>query len=455
MLRKTFAILIIAILLASYYVYPLSAPTNGADMEGRNTAYHIKIKMISQREFEVEEDIYVVNKGEQAVDKLLLQVFPKAFAQPSTSPIAAKSYPTGWSAGNLVVNEVTIGNQHVTPLFEGVLMVLPLNKPILPGNGKKIKVHFTLKVPKLNYRFGRYNGMVNLGDWYPVLVPSGREITVYPSVGDPANASVADYSLNLTIPQKYTAVTSGILIEEKNSLLGQKTLSYEGESLRSFAMVLGENLRIKRSRVGNTNIEYAFIDDQNADVVINTLKDTLSFYEESFGQYPYAKLTLVETYLSPFQGVEYPGLIMLASRVKDKEDTMQRIVAHEVAHQWWYGTVGNDQVREPWIDESIATYASKLFIEDRLNKDFNFGSDLAATARAGRIDFLSPVTAFESREEYLTHVYYGGAMFWTALQHQVGKQELVDFLKDIYIKYHLSEITTVQMQQEINRLVEQ
>jgi len=88
MLRKTFAILIIAILLASYYVYPLSAPTNGADMEGRNTAYRIKIKMISQREFDVEEDIYVVNKGEQAVDKLLLQVFPKALKHlPSPAPV--------------------------------------------------------------------------------------------------------------------------------------------------------------------------------------------------------------------------------------------------------------------------------------------------------------------------------------------------------------------------------
>ncbi len=455
MLRKTFAILIIAILFAFYFVYPLSAPTNGADMEGKNTAYHIKIKMTSQREFEVEEDIYVVNKGEQAIDKLLFQVFPKAFAQPGTSPIAATGYPAGWSAGNLVVNEVTISNQHVTPFFEGVLMVLPLKNPILPGNGKTVKVKFTMKVPLLNYRFGRYNDVVNLGDWYPLLVPSGREITVYPSVGDPANASVADYSLDLTIPQKYTAVTSGVLTEQKDSLLGHKTLSYEGESLRSFAIVLGENLRIKRSQVGNTNIEYAFIDDQNTDVVVDTLKDALFFYEENFGQYPYPKLTLVETYLSPFQGVEYPGLIMLASRVKDKEDIVRRVLAHEIAHQWWYGTVGNDQVREPWIDESIATYASKLFIEDQLNKDFNFGSDLAATASAGRIDFLSPVTAFENREEYLTHVYYGGAMFWTALEHQVGKKELIDFLKDIYREYHFSEITTVQMHQEINRLVEQ
>ena len=30
---------------------------------------------------------------------------------------------------------------------------------------------------------------------------------------------------------------------------------------------------------------------------------------------------------------------------------------HETAHQWFYSLVGNDQARDPWIDEGLATWA--------------------------------------------------------------------------------------------------
>jgi hypothetical protein len=35
-------------------------------------------------------------------------------------------------------------------------------------------------------------------------------------------------------------------------------------------------------------------------------------------------------------------------------------VAHEVAHQWWYGIVGDDEYGEPWLDESFASWSQYL-----------------------------------------------------------------------------------------------
>ena len=37
-----------------------------------------------------------------------------------------------------------------------------------------------------------------------------------------------------------------------------------------------------------------------------------------------------------------------------------RTASHEVAHEWFYGLVGNDQGRDPWLDEAFATYAEAL-----------------------------------------------------------------------------------------------
>ena len=33
-------------------------------------------------------------------------------------------------------------------------------------------------------------------------------------------------------------------------------------------------------------------------------------------------------------------------------------VVHETAHQWFYSLVGNNQARDPWLDESLAEWAT-------------------------------------------------------------------------------------------------
>ena len=46
------------------------------------------------------------------------------------------------------------------------------------------------------------------------------------------------------------------------------------------------------------------------------------------------------------------------------EATPSRLVlVHEVAHQWFYGMVGNSQFRDPWLDEAFATWAEAVVDE--------------------------------------------------------------------------------------------
>jgi aminopeptidase N len=52
-------------------------------------------------------------------------------------------------------------------------------------------------------------------------------------------------------------------------------------------------------------------------------------------------------------GIEYPSSVLLAS-------TDGQVLVHEVAHMWFYGMVGNDQFRDPWLDESFASYAESV-----------------------------------------------------------------------------------------------
>jgi aminopeptidase N len=79
----------------------------------------------------------------------------------------------------------------------------------------------------------------------------------------------------------------------------------------------------------------------------------LDDFGRRFGTYPYGELDLVlNDRWTSFSGMEYPGLVLLISP--------QSPVTHEVAHQWWYGIVGNNEYDDPWLDEAFATYSTDL-----------------------------------------------------------------------------------------------
>ena len=48
-------------------------------------------------------------------------------------------------------------------------------------------------------------------------------------------------------------------------------------------------------------------------------------------------------------GLEYPTLVYQPATSDN--------LPHETAHQWFYSLIGNDQARDPWLDEGLATWA--------------------------------------------------------------------------------------------------
>jgi aminopeptidase N len=94
--------------------------------------------------------------------------------------------------------------------------------------------------------------------------------------------------------------------------------------------------------------------------------NALNIYRELFGvDYPHGKLDLVN---AP-QGLsaQAPDSIVYvgtpAFRGSSASLFVDTLIAHEVAHQWWGGVVGNKNRRHYWFIESLAEYASAIFYE--------------------------------------------------------------------------------------------
>ncbi len=103
------------------------------------------------------------------------------------------------------------------------------------------------------------------------------------------------------------------------------------------------------------------------------MAEAVRIFTRIYGEYPYRELEIVATPTSA-GGVEYPGIIAINQTLyvpgeklsgMRSEDLVESVVVHEVAHDWFYNMVGNDQGREPWLDEAMAQYMTWQYFQER------------------------------------------------------------------------------------------
>jgi len=112
------------------------------------------------------------------------------------------------------------------------------------------------------------------------------------------------------------------------------------------------------------------------------------------------------------------------------------VTAHEVAHQWWYSMVGNDQVNVPWLDESLTNFSTVYYYEyaygrtraDLVFKNFVERSYQNAKAEGRDGIVYQPVEAFAPKD-YGPIVYGKGAVFFYELREKLGHAVFLDVLR--------------------------
>jgi len=158
----------------------------------------------------------------------------------------------------------------------------------------------------------------------------------------------------------------------------------------------------------------------------------LNTFYDLFGPNPYPSLSIVE---SPFyDGMEYDGLFFLSRDYYSSENgtvlnNLIDIAVHETAHQWWYGSVGNDQASEPWLDEALSTFSERLFYERNYPEVTAWETfRIDAYTPSGWVD--TDIYHGSDFRTYANAVYLRGAQFLQAVRLRMGETDFLAFLKD-------------------------
>lgn len=93
--------------------------------------------------------------------------------------------------------------------------------------------------------------------------------------------------------------------------------------------------------------------------------DMLALYADVFGPYPFSSYGVVVTDDELEIPLEAHGLAVFGRNHVDGEHGTDRLIAHELAHQWFGNSVTAARWRDIWLHEGFACYAEWLWSEHR------------------------------------------------------------------------------------------
>ena len=428
--------------------------TASAAITTSNTAPHYDVTATldyKKAMAQVTEKVTYVNQTEQSLNTIAFTVVSHAYGafRLDSAKVAGATAPA--TIGPLprdATLEVTLVNEAGEPAS------------LAPNATVVVEITFRLDLAQQkNIRLGRHDHVITLANWLPTVQVFDDETDDWPrdpyiETGDAFYSEVAQYDIDLTVTNTSAALTlasSGTLVTPR--VVTGTSVSYvlEGANMREFAVLVSERYQTMSTMVGDTKVIHYYVpkDAKQAQAVMDTTVAALKWGNEHLGIYPYPTLTVAESMDGTGGGQEYSALFTLASGDYNADKVyFNYLIAHETMHQWFYGMVGNNQVTEGWMDESLATFLGYQFVKLRMAEEFPtiwanavVGYYDSGVKKYGYLPLDSSIYDFVNDEHSFRVSYRQGAIFQDAVMTQMGEGVYYAMMQD-YVADETYDIST-------------
>ncbi len=401
-----------------------------------------------------QQQVHIVNTSPDPWRALVFRLYPML------------SQYNGGLQNVMVIHSAAINGKtiNVSYLANNTAIELLLPEILRPNEAVDVQLRWLINIPVWSDQsgiyalFGKSQQMITLPLFYPSLavyqplrgLQAGtwwQEIGT--ARGDAAFNITSLFVVTATMPADLAPVTSGTLIT--STFLGDQQARHvwvTGPS-REFLLHVSSQFRSTHVEAYGTRVTSYWLPGQEAmgRAALNYAIAALRIYSDLFGPYPFRDMRIAPAPLN-YRGMEYPQVSLLGVELYDRyRDSLEILVAHEVAHQWWYQLVHNDPINEPWLDEALAEYSVKLYLEElyggedanelqanrwqtTINSIKNQGGDRPVNQTVGD---------FASDPQYEGIVYGKGALFYDTLRQALGDRRFNNFLRG-YLEDHRYQI---------------
>lgn len=351
--------------------------------------------------------------------------------------------PGAAAAGtSLTITGTTIDGRPVTPLVlpagapadrPGTLIEIPLPQPLDAGRTVSADLGFTLTLgvdPDDRWGVSPSTQTAWFASGFPLLAwVRGQGWARDPAVAMAGETATSEQmnlaSLAVTAPSRCAVSGAGTTLDRiPGTRPDTTTHRFAADAVRDVAVAAGR-FRVLDRDVSGVQL-HLHTPESGTEVAPETwarqIGEGIDRLTPLLGAFPYQHLW-VAVVPSQSSGIEFPGSLQFGDVASDR---VPGLVTHELAHQWFYALVGNNQGRDPWIDEGFATYAEVLTTGEE--QDYRL-SDIAERVSG---DLGAPMTDWARRggfDLYYEGVYRQGAAVLLEARRRAGAETFDDAMR--------------------------
>ncbi|MBW8687582.1 M1 family metallopeptidase [Chitinophaga rhizophila] len=279
-----------------------------------------------------------------------------------------------------------------------------------------------------------------------------------PSIDHPSDKAAVDYTI--IAPDHYNVVANGLKTEETNLPGRLKRTRYQEKVVlptKVFAVGVADFAIDHPGDVKGIPV-YTYVYPQNKARGFQDYAkavEVLDFFIGKLGPYAYKKLANVQS-KTMFGGMENAGAIFYEEESVGAR-TIEPLIAHEIAHQWFGDAVTETGWEHVWLSEGFATYMTHVYMEHK------YGADtLAAGMKADRRKIIAfnkrrhtPVVDTSRQGGYMqllnANSYEKGGWVLHMLRRQVGDSLFWKGIRSYFAAYNGRNANTDNFRQAMEQ----
>ena len=287
----------------------------------------------------------------------------------------------------IIVNVTDVNNPNIFYPFNvyplSQIMWVNLSEQLEPQERAQFIIQFNATLPDGGIDRANSNGndvdqsrIYKFASFYPI--PSvydnkdGWNTDPYLTTGDPFYFDMAYYNFFIEAPNEMKIAATGNLEEKLNKGATNWYHFNPVYPVREVTFAASRYFQVQSQITNGVNVSTYFLPkdiDLWKDNALNYGKNALILFNNTFGMYPYPTLNVVEEYTN-YGGMEYPNQVYISEVFGNRGNPLsvanwflEKVIAHEVCHQWWYNLVGNDEVDVGFLDEGLVCWSTDYYGE--------------------------------------------------------------------------------------------
>ncbi len=427
----------------------------------QQVAYEMAIDMdVKSHRFTGEQKLRYTNNSPDTIEEVFYHLYFNAFQPQSMMDLRSRHIadPDKRVGARIEkLDEDEIGYHQVESLSQDgaplqyevreTVLKAALATPLLPGETTELNMKFNSQVPVQIRRSGRDNAEgidYTMTQWYPKLAAYDEDgWHPDPYVGREFYADFGNFDVTINIDSDQKLAATGVLQNPDNywetqaEENGVKKLGYKelrdkkrswhfiAEQVHDFAWAADEKY-LHYQTEGNNGLELNFFFlEKYIDTWEQLPAATVRFFElmnKSFGTYPYPQFSVIQ---GGDGGMEYPMCTMLKGTGKLKG--LIGVMAHESAHNWYYGVLASNEFQYPWMDEGFTSFAedevlNMMAAKPELNPHENAYQNYFFMVKKDEVEPLAtPADYFSRNRSYGISAYSRGTIFLNQLKYIMGE----------------------------------